>query len=50
MERETCPCELCGKPTFMTGTKRCDACWELETRVLSNPELAQKILDKAKQS
>jgi hypothetical protein len=29
----------------MTGTKRCDGCWELERRIHSNPELARKILE-----
>jgi phage recombination protein Bet len=28
----------------MTGTKRCDYCWELETRVQQDPELTRKIL------
>lgn len=43
--RAECPCELCGNPTTMTNTKRCDRCWELETRIQSNPELARRILD-----
>lgn len=38
------PCELCGAPTLMTGTKRCDCCYELEGRIRAAPELAQKIL------
>ena len=41
---DTCPCGLCGKPTPMTATKRCDGCWELERRIRANPELAQRIL------
>ena len=41
---ETVPCELCGKPTPMTFTKRCDPCWELEQRIHSDPALARKIL------
>ena len=28
----------------MTGTKRCDGCWELETRVRADPVLTRKIL------
>jgi hypothetical protein len=40
---ETVPCELCGDPTPMTGTKRCDRCWELERRIKSDPELAKRI-------
>jgi hypothetical protein len=27
------PCETCGIPTPMTGTKRCDGCWEVEHRL-----------------
>jgi hypothetical protein len=27
------PCETCGDPTHMTGTRRCDGCWEVEHRL-----------------
>lgn len=37
-------CELCGADTDNDGTKRCNRCWELETRIQHNPELAFKIL------
>lgn len=37
-------CERCGKQTPMLGTKRCDRCWELESRINSDPELALEIL------
>jgi hypothetical protein len=30
---EKVPCETCGVPTPMTGTKRCDSCWEVENRL-----------------
>lgn len=40
------PCELCEAPTKMTGTKRCNRCWELEKRIHSDPTLARKILEK----
>lgn len=39
------PCRVCGEPTRMLGTKLCDRCWELTTRIRSDPELARKILD-----
>lgn len=39
-----CACGLCGTATLHLGTKRCDACWELETRIQGNPELARRIL------
>jgi hypothetical protein len=37
-------CEICGLPTRMTGTCRCDRCWELETRLRMDPALAVRIL------
>ena len=40
------PCELCEMPTRMTGTKRCDRCYELESRIQQDPKLARKILDR----
>ena len=40
------PCRLCEEPTQMLGTKLCDGCWELETRIHINPEIAVKILNK----
>lgn len=46
MKTNTVSCELCGSPTDMTGTKRCNRCWELEKRIQADPELAQKILKK----
>ena len=32
------PCEICGVTTNMTGTKRCDPCWEAE-RWIGSDEL-----------
>lgn len=29
----TVPCTTCGTPTEMTGTKKCNRCWEVETRL-----------------
>lgn len=43
---EEIPCRLCTKPTRMLGTKLCNGCWELETRIHSDPEIAIKILNK----
>lgn len=45
---EIISCGICGGPTTMTGTKRCDGCWELERRVRNNPELARKVLASAR--
>ena len=33
MNIETVPCETCGTPTPMTATKRCNSCWEVESRL-----------------
>jgi len=44
MPEKTVPCELCGEPTEMLGTKRCDFCWELEWRVIKAPLTTLKIL------
>lgn len=44
------PCGICGEPTRMTATKRCDRCWELEGHIQRDPELARKILDAMKPS
>lgn len=41
---ETVPCGLCGTPTRMTGTKRCDRCFELEGRVRRQPDIARRVL------
>jgi hypothetical protein len=38
------PCRICGNQTPMLGTKLCDRCWELESRIKHDPELARKIL------
>lgn len=43
-ERPTVACRLCGEQTFMTGTKMCERCWQLERRIVRDPDLAVKIL------
>ncbi|MHC4297999.1 MAG: hypothetical protein ACYS7Y_11910 [Planctomycetota bacterium] len=49
-EEPTIPCEICGTPTPMWGTKRCNGCWEVETRLaayLKNPkglDFARKLM------
>ena len=35
MELPTVPCATCGQPTTYTGTKRCNNCHEVETRIVS---------------
>lgn len=33
MSGDTVPCQFCGRPTPMTGTKMCDNCWEVDRRI-----------------
>ncbi len=44
------PCEICGQPTSMTGTKRCNRCWDLERRIRMDPSLAERIVTRLKRS
>lgn len=41
---KTVKCRICKTPTPMLGSKLCDRCWELETRIKMDPEIARKIL------
>ena len=41
MSEHTVPCVICGKATIFCGTKRCNNCWEVESRLesyLKNPK------------
>jgi len=31
--REYIPCQVCGEPTTMRGTKLCNNCWEVMSRL-----------------
>jgi hypothetical protein len=42
---KTVPCETCGTPTLMTGTKRCDGCWEVEHRLADYIRRSSKSRD-----
>lgn len=33
--RQHIPCKVCGEPTTMKGTKLCDGCWEVQSRLTS---------------
>lgn len=44
IQTETVNCGICGEPTTMTGTKRCDRCRELERMIQADSHLARKIL------
>lgn len=45
LKEEYTLCKWCGNPTLMTGTKECDRCYELNTRISANPELALQMLE-----
>jgi len=49
IKRETILCKTCSKPTPMLGTKLCDPCWEVETRLPSylNNKNAIRFVSKA---
>jgi hypothetical protein len=44
VEAPTVPCRVCERPTYSLGTRLCDRCWELKTRIKVDPELARQIL------
>jgi hypothetical protein len=37
-------CILCGIDTTNRGTRMCDACWELSTRITMDENLAVRVL------
>ena len=37
-------CKTCKGPKALPGTKQCDACWELDKRIKTHPEIARKLL------
>ena len=43
-EKETVPCRLCGVDTPMIGTRLCNRCWELESRISLNLKIAERII------
>lgn len=50
---ETVPCKTCGEPTKFTGTKRCNNCYEVESRLdsyLRNPKALQLIVRKIREN
>jgi hypothetical protein len=42
--QELVDCRLCTGKTPMRGTRLCDRCWELDSRVRADPEIAMYIL------
>jgi hypothetical protein len=43
---DTVPCMFCAKPTRMTATKQCDACWELCGRMRGVPPTVLRRITK----
>ncbi len=41
--REYIPCQICGEPTTMLGTRLCNGCWEVMGRLLSFCQCANAI-------
>jgi hypothetical protein len=48
--KPTVKCKWCGEPTMMNMTRECDACWHLHKLIEEKPEIAIKMLVKAKVS
>jgi len=47
IEEKTIPCITCGEPTTFLGTKLCNGCWEVQTRLqsyLGNENAIQFVL------
>lgn len=44
--RPVIECIWCRGPTHMLGTKMCDRCYELQSRIYANPDLAKRMLAK----
>lgn len=51
IEEFICDCTICGKPTTMTGTQKCDGCWELNMQlqmlIAKDPQKAKEFLEEA---
>ena len=49
IKEKTIPCKTCGDPTTFFGTKLCNGCWEVESRLRSylNNSNAIKFVRKA---
>jgi hypothetical protein len=41
------PCRHCGAPTYADSLRECPGCWELRTRIESQPALARRMLEEA---
>lgn len=47
--KDVVPCMFCERPTPMFGTRLCDNCWEIHTRLvalkLDRPQSWRKVVD-----
>lgn len=43
-EMKTVKCKWCGTDTTMLGTRECDRCWELRSRIEADMVLAEKMM------
>ena len=39
------PCAICGEGTTMTGTKQCDRCHELDSRIRCDLDIAERLVN-----
>lgn len=44
MRTQTVPCHYCRTPTTMLGTKLCNRCWELRSRIIEDLPLVRRIM------
>lgn len=45
-EQPVVPCKYCGDLTSMTGTRQCNRCWEIASRLRSLPENAFQRMER----
>lgn len=39
------PCAICGEGTTMLGTEHCDRCHELDSRIRSDLDIAERLVN-----
>lgn len=42
---EVIPCIICNQGTTMTGTEQCDRCYELDSRIRDNLDIAERLVN-----
>ena len=44
-DQQVIPCVICGDGTTMLGTEQCDRCYELDTRIRQDLDIADRIIN-----